>query len=238
MNKCLCPENILQELESIDPAQRIFLDTASRAAELGFEFCSYYMRIPFPVSAPATVIFNNHPPRWNSAYREKNYVKEDPTFKHALRSMFPIVWSDSVFASTPDLWDEARSHGLHVGWAHPVRDSRNMVGLLTVARSERPLLPGEMCEKQSRLAELAGDTHQSMMRHLGPLFLPVATDALSRREIEVLRWTADGKTSAEIAKILEIAERTVNFHVNKAVDKLGVANKTAAAVQAALLALF
>ena len=34
----------------------------------------------------------------------------------------------------------------------------------------------------------------------------------SKREKEILKWTAEGKTSAEIAIILSISENTVNFH--------------------------
>jgi LuxR family quorum-sensing system transcriptional regulator SolR len=51
----------------------------------------------------------------------------------------------------------------------------------------------------------------------------------------VLRWTADGKTSGEISSILNIAGRTVNFHINNAISKLNAANKTAVAVKAAML---
>lgn len=61
------------------------------------------------------------------------------------------------------------------------------------------------------------------------------TANLTEREIEVLRWTADGKTSADISAILTISDNTVNFHIKNAVAKLGVANKTAAVVKAALL---
>jgi len=53
----------------------------------------------------------------------------------------------------------------------------------------------------------------------------------------VLRWTADGKTSSEISCILNIAERTVNFHINNVVAKLNAANKTSAAIKAAMLGL-
>ncbi|RYF30097.1 MAG: LuxR family transcriptional regulator, partial [Cytophagaceae bacterium] len=60
---------------------------------------------------------------------------------------------------------------------------------------------------------------------------------LSPREIEVLRWTAEGKTASEIASILDVSERTVNFHVNSVVVKLDANNKTNAAVRAALLGL-
>lgn len=56
--------------------------------------------------------------------------------------------------------------------------------------------------------------------------------ALNDREIETLMWAARGKTSEEIATIMSIAERTVNFHLNNARDKLGVATRIQAAVKA------
>ena len=55
---------------------------------------------------------------------------------------------------------------------------------------------------------------------------------LNEREIETLMWAARGKTSEEIATITSIAERTVNFHLNNARDKLGVATRIQAAVKA------
>ena len=63
---------------------------------------------------------------------------------------------------------------------------------------------------------------------------PTATRSAWRCDV---RWTAEGKTSADIAEFLRISERTVNFHVNAAVAKLGAANKTSAAVRAAMLGL-
>jgi DNA-binding HTH domain-containing proteins len=34
----------------------------------------------------------------------------------------------------------------------------------------------------------------------------------TRRELEISKWTAEGKTSAEVAMILSISENTVHFH--------------------------
>ena len=58
--------------------------------------------------------------------------------------------------------------------------------------------------------------------------------ALNDREIETLMWAARGKTSEEIATITSIAERTVNFHLNNAREKLGVATRIQAAVKATI----
>ncbi len=56
---------------------------------------------------------------------------------------------------------------------------------------------------------------------------------LQDREIETLTWAARGKTSAEIAIILGVAKRTVDFHIDSAREKLGVATRIEAAVKAA-----
>jgi DNA-binding NarL/FixJ family response regulator len=61
---------------------------------------------------------------------------------------------------------------------------------------------------------------------------PRAVD-LNDREIEVLTWVARGKTSIEIAQILGLTKRTVDFHTDNARAKLGAATRTEAAIKAA-----
>jgi DNA-binding NarL/FixJ family response regulator len=56
---------------------------------------------------------------------------------------------------------------------------------------------------------------------------------LNEREVEVLTWVARGKTSAEIAQILGLTKRTVDFHTDNARTKLGAATRTEAAIKAA-----
>ncbi len=55
---------------------------------------------------------------------------------------------------------------------------------------------------------------------------------LTNREIETLTWSARGKTSDEIASILGLSKRTVDFHMDNARAKLGVATRTQAVVKA------
>ncbi|MEW6598197.1 MAG: response regulator transcription factor [Pseudomonadota bacterium] len=55
---------------------------------------------------------------------------------------------------------------------------------------------------------------------------------LSNREIEVLSWVAQGKTSEEIAMIMSLTKRTVDFHTDNARAKLGVATRIQAVVKA------
>jgi len=55
---------------------------------------------------------------------------------------------------------------------------------------------------------------------------------LNARETEVLTWSARGKTSDEIASILGLSKRTVDFHFDNARTKLNVSTRTQAVVKA------
>jgi len=57
---------------------------------------------------------------------------------------------------------------------------------------------------------------------------------LNDREIEALTWEARGKRSAEIAGLIGLSKRTVDFHLDNARTKLGAATRTEAAIKAAI----
>ena len=83
---------------------------------------------------------------------------------------------------------------------------------------------------------LAQPDHMAVRNiELGPA--PRSQAALSPREREVLEWTACGKTSEEISRILGLSVSAVNFHVRSLLVKLQCCNKTAAVARAALLGL-
>jgi NarL family two-component system response regulator LiaR len=65
-----------------------------------------------------------------------------------------------------------------------------------------------------------------------PPDLPPAKDALSVREVEVLRLVASGLSNQEIADDLVISEKTVRGHVSSILSKLHLANRTQAALHA------
>jgi|GEM_PF-1649435 len=53
---------------------------------------------------------------------------------------------------------------------------------------------------------------------------------LTPRETEIAHWIAEGKSNPEISAILGISRSTVKIHVERILEKLGVENRTAAAM--------
>jgi len=226
-----------EHLAAVRSEAELLAVLARATSALGFDYCALGMRLPLPLSNPQTIMLGNYAPAWRERYASAQYLAVDPTVAHALVSTRPVVWSDEVFMKAPALWDDVRSHGLHVGWAQPVHDIRGIATLLTLARSHEGVSPREMNDKASHLAWLAQAAHETLagMRASAPD--SAASISLTGREVDVLRWAGDGKKAAETADILGITERTVLFHVDNALRKLGAANKTAGVLKAAMLRL-
>ncbi len=58
------------------------------------------------------------------------------------------------------------------------------------------------------------------------------TLSLTQREAEVLYWLSMGKTNNDISAILSLSPRTINKHLEQVFQKMGVDNRTSAAVAA------
>lgn len=60
---------------------------------------------------------------------------------------------------------------------------------------------------------------------------------LSPREVEILRWVAQGKSNGVIADILEISPGTVDTYLRRVFEKLNVTDRTSAAVKGVSMGL-
>ncbi len=230
-------ETLVHSALHAEDEESLFADLVIAAANLGFERCAYGIRVPLPVTNPKVSMINNYPMEWQRRYARNNYLTCDPTVAHAVRSPAMVVWTETLFASCPSFWEDARSYGLYAGLAQPCHRNNGVVGLLTLSRSHEDLSHTEVHHNSVPMYWLAQLTHEAMSRFLIPKLLPEANARLSAREVEILRWTADGKTSTEVAEILNLSKRTVDFHVNNAMVKLNTNNKTAAAIKAVILGM-
>lgn len=73
---------------------------------------------------------------------------------------------------------------------------------------------------------------QAAARLLREVRTPDSPEALTERETDVLRLLAMGRANKEIARELDIGEKTVKTHVSNILGKLGVQSRTQAALYA------
>jgi two-component system, NarL family, response regulator LiaR len=77
--------------------------------------------------------------------------------------------------------------------------------------------------------QLAPAAARRLLQELRP---PECVDALTEREIDVLRLVGRGQSNKQIAQQLNLREETVKTHVSKVLHKLGMNSRTQAALYA------
>lgn len=212
----------------------IFEVALSLVYEMGFEYCAFAVS-PHSKSTPShTVKINNYPEEWNKKYDTHNYVAIDPIVKYCSQSVWPILWDDNAFSTAPAFWEETQAYGMRYGWSQSVHNLRGFFSVLSLSRSHNPITAKELYGKAGQLIWLSNTLHSIVEQKMLSEADFRDGNSLSSRETEVLKWSAEGKTASDIATILSLSERTVNFHVSSAIKKLGVNNKISAVVQASL----
>lgn len=224
----------LKQLTSASSIESAYKAALNFFNNFGYEYCCFSMTSCSLSHRSAAINLNNYPHEWNTQYKQNNYCSIDPTVTHCSHSMLPILWDRATFAKTPDLWRALQDQGLRYGWSQPVHDLNSQsIGMLSMARSHRRLSVYELYEHLGYATFISQKLYALAIDKLSGSHADSETQVyLSPREIEVLKWSADGKTASEVAIILCLTERTVHYHVNSAINKLGVNNKISAVVRA------
>ena len=79
---------------------------------------------------------------------------------------------------------------------------------------------------------MAPEAAGALLRSRGRPGAVAGLDALTAREREVLAQIAEGRSNRQIARLLQMSEKTVKTHVSSVLAKLGVADRTQAALYA------
>jgi len=220
---------VVNAAQTID---QLLVVTENSVADFGFDYFSCYVRKPMPSDEPRVVVFDRYPAGWMAHYHEMGYLACDPTIISGSRYQDIIPWSDELFAGSPHLWTDAQSVGLNHGIAQSSWASDGSYALFSLARETISVQETELARLRLVLAYAASAIHARLELLLVQESAQSYSTGLTPREREVLLWSAEGKTAADIAERLGLNSRSVTFHITNAMKKLNAANKTQAVVNA------
>ncbi len=199
------------------------VDVVARLAEicqqLEIEHACFASKIP---GNDTLVGFATYPEGWRKHYLDHDFHLIDPTLQKMMHAMAPVDWErlrhlegyDPVFRDAHDFLIP------DIGMSVPVRGPFGERSVLTIATRTTPQL--WVLQKRAimqKLQQLSARLNDEIMRS-GKVMQNMHRPSLSLREIEILQWTAAGKTQRDVADILSISDRTVEVHLRSVRAKL------------------
>ncbi|CDZ39838.1 LuxR family transcriptional regulator [Neorhizobium galegae] len=199
----------------------------------GFEYYGLVIRPRSLQNPDGLVLAGRWPEGWQEIYEARKYALVDPTVRMLSIAQRPFRWRDAVLRLRNDphrqrmqrMMQEGTRHGLQDGYVFPVHGRNGLLGNMTLGGRPVDLSPAEMAlfdaaAKKAfwRFLDLRGQAEE--------LEAVAKVDTqLTRREMEVIVLLADGLTSNEVAKSLDISSHTVDWYINGLQEKLRAKNR-------------
>jgi len=212
------------------------------AHKLGFGIISGALVVEQSAGRAKTFHLGNTPEAFRSTFASTSVGQRDPVLRRLKRLSAPFVYDQSMYVNeqAADLWEMQALFGYKTGIAMALHLPGGKHFVMGVDR-EQPL-PGDdviITRMMADLQLLAVHAQDTAIRLLAPKVheLQQALPRLTDRELEILKWTAEGKSSWAVGQILSISEHNVKYHVKRILIKLEVSSKYQAAAKAKSLGL-
>jgi DNA-binding CsgD family transcriptional regulator len=238
-HEAMLQQDYLSVLEARD--RETFRDAVVRfTQQLGFQTVSAMTVVDRGRGEADFITVDNTPSGFEEIFRDSSQGQHDPVMQHCKRHSRPIMWDQTTYVKggVGEMWEEQAQFGLRSGVAMALHLPEGKHFFLGVDRPDPlPTQAGALTRLVADLQLFAVHAQEAALRVLLPPALVPEMPALTPRELEVLRWTMDGKTAWEVGNILGITERTAVLHANNAMHKLGCATKHQAVLKALRLGL-
>jgi LuxR family transcriptional regulator, quorum-sensing system regulator CinR len=178
-----------------------------------------------------------YPDSWIKRYLQMGYIDIDPVIREGFARSAPFDWEELTISRAEELafLQDAFAHnvGPH-GLSIPVVSKRGHRALFSVSSSRavaewKEFAAGSM----PFLVQIANRIHQRVVASLADEGRP----HLTARELTCLQWVALGKSTSEIAVILDISTYTVRDYLKSARFKLDCVTSAQAVNKAIRLGL-
>ncbi|WP_293800381.1 LuxR family transcriptional regulator [uncultured Bosea sp.] len=236
-------------MSMIDPFAEALL-RCGNLAEVGATFAAVVAKEGFVSSAaralspsagqPVQTFFLNWPENWQMLSEKRQFTRKSPIFRATRRRSSPFTWRELQAErrqsdGEKEVWRTVKEWGWTDGLVVPIHGPGGYFAAVGMSTRERSFKVDQ--SKRMRLIMLATATHERCRMLLDLDRSDDAWDMLTARELECLRWVADGQSDDAIGSILAISSETVRFHLGNARQKLGVRNRAQAVAQICLRGL-
>ena len=211
------------------------------ANDLGFGIISGALVVEHTAGKVSTFHLGNTPEAFQSTFASTDVGKRDPVMRRLKRLSAPFIYDQSMYVgeAAGDLWEMQALFGYKTGIAMALHLPGGKHFVMGVDR-EQPLPHDDvlLTRMMADLQLLAVHAQETAVRLLTPHAVELAgMPRLTDREIEILKWTADGKSAWSVSQILNLSENNVRYHIKRILVKLDVASKHQAALKARALGL-
>jgi DNA-binding CsgD family transcriptional regulator len=195
------------------------------AKEFGYAHATL-MRVPHPGDnlLVSVIVESTVSIRFIREFDQRLLLPHCPVLTRIAGTMMPQCWSldyDNSDNPYPEAMDTLmREFGIVNGVVVPINSLSGDRHLLRFD-GDCPTPGQALLNEIGMIALHAFDVYDRMRRAE-----MIAPRTLTKRELEVIRWTSQGKTSAEIGQILSLSDHTVNAYMNNAIHKLDCVNRT------------
>lgn len=188
---------------------------------------SYFSLLPWAHQPSEAVIKTTYSCDWQLRYVEQQYHQIDPVVLDGMSHCRPFDWSE-LDVSTKQVrhfFSEAEEYGVgRGGFSVTASSGNNIRGLFSINSGMRQQeWAGLLRDHAQEITYFALNYHDMASARQA-----VDIQKLSKRERQVLYWSAHGKTAWEVGRILELSEGTVGFYLRRICIKLGAVNKSQA----------
>lgn len=166
-------------------------------------------------------------------------VARDPVLARMKKFSLPFAYDRRTYVAdgAGDLWEHQAQFGYKTGVAVALHLPQGRHFLLGMDRERAlPRADNKLTRLLADLQLLAVHAQEAASRLFTP-HLTFTPPALSARELEILRWTMEGKSAWAIGAIVGLSEHGVNYHYRAIFRKLEVSSKQQAMVKAMSLGL-
>jgi DNA-binding CsgD family transcriptional regulator len=170
----------------------------------------------------------NTPAGFLEVAQDLGEARRDPVMARLMTQSVPIVYDQKTYAAAGagEIWEAQAPYGYKTGIAVKLHLPGDKHFLLGMDREEALPEPGaQLMQMIAGLQLLAAHAMTAADRLLAPKLAKGDLPKMTKRELDVLSWTAQGKTAWEVSVILGMSEKTVNFHLGNVMRKLGVTSK-------------